>query len=263
MIEVQAAQVTFGRGTPMENHAIRGIDLKIPEGQFVTVIGSNGAGKSTLLNLIAGEITIDSGNILLDDEDVTRWPVNKRAKHIARVFQDPLTGTCEDLTIEENLALAYARSRSRGLQLATQARYKEQFTEVLTRLQLGLEDRFADKVGLLSGGQRQSLSLIMATLNPMKLLLLDEHTAALDPKTAKFILELTQSIVDDKQLTTLMVTHSMKQALSMGNRIIMLHEGRIILDVSGDERAKLTTEDLLQCFHQTTAEISDSALLEN
>ena len=261
MIQVDNLHVTFNAGTPLENRAMRGIDLEIPKSQFVTVIGSNGAGKSTLLNAIAGEVSCSRGKILLDDEDITNWPVHKRAPLIARVFQDPLMGTCEDLTIEENLALAQARTKTRSLSLAAKKSYRSHFRSKLKTLQLGLEHRLEDKVGLLSGGQRQAVSLLMASLQPMKLLLLDEHTAALDPKTAQFILELTQEIVSEQNLTALMVTHSMKQALTIGERTLMLHQGKVALDVSGETRKNMTTADLLEQFQKNHSEVDDDALL--
>ncbi len=262
MIQAEDLHVMFNRGTPLENHALKGVSLDIPRGQFVTVIGSNGAGKSTLLNALAGEVSCSSGFIHLDTIDITPWPVHRRAPLIARVFQDPLMGTCENLTIEENLALAFNRTRRRGLGKAAKAAYREQFCDRLATLQLGLENRLTDKIGLLSGGQRQAVSLLMASLQPMKLLLLDEHTAALDPKTAQFILELTEKIVAEQQLTALMVTHSMKQALSVGDRTIMLHQGKIALDVDGDVRSKMSTQDLLDQFHKNHREVvEDDALL--
>lgn len=261
MISVNQLEVVFNLGSPLENKALRGINLNIPQGQFVTVIGSNGAGKSTLLNAIAGEAPCHRGVIALDNTDITDWPVHKRAPLIARVFQDPLLGTCEDLTIEENLALAQARTKTRNLSAATKRRYRQRFIEKLKTLHLGLDMRLSDKIGLLSGGQRQAVSLLMASLNPMKLLLLDEHTAALDPKTAQFILELTREIVASEKLTALMVTHSMKQALSIGDRTIMLHQGKLALDVEGTERADMTTTDLLDQFQKNHQAIEDDALL--
>lgn len=261
MIAVDDLHIMFNWGTPLENHALRGVSLTIPKGQFVTVIGSNGAGKSTLLNAIAGETPSHKGSIYLDGNDITSLPVHKRAPQIARVFQDPLMGTCEDLTIEENLALAQARTKTRTLTRAAKSEYQERFMDKLKTLQLGLELRLNDKVGLLSGGQRQAVSLLMASLNPMKLLLLDEHTAALDPKTAQFILELTEQIVEEQQLTALMVTHSMKQALSIGDRTIMLHQGNIALDVEGELRKSMTTNDLLEQFQKNHEQIDDDALL--
>ena len=236
MITVNDLKITFNAGTPLENQALKGIHLTIPESQFVTVIGSNGAGKSTFLNALAGECLSPKCSIALDGEDIGTWPVEKRAPHIARVFQDPLMGTCEDLTIEENLSLAQARVKTRGLGVAAKRQYRNRFRSKLKLLQLGLEDRLNDKIGLLSGGQRQAVSLLMASLQPMKLLLLDEHTAALDPKTGSFILKLTEEIVNESKLTALMVTHSMNQALAVGSRTIMLHQGKIALDVEASRR---------------------------
>lgn len=262
MIQVDKLEVTFGAGTPLENRALRGLDLTIPEGQFVTVIGSNGAGKSTFLNALAGEVLADQGQILIDDQDVTRWPTNKRAGLVARVFQDPLAGTCEALTIEENMALALKRGLGRGLSRSIRHEYQEIFKERLVRLGLGLEKRLGDRMGLLSGGQRQAVSLLMATLQPMKILLLDEHTAALDPKTAAFVLELTCNIIEEQNLTALMVTHSMRQALDVGDRTLMLHEGNIAFDVEGAEREGLDVPDLLALFSRTRGEeLSDDSLL--
>jgi putative ABC transport system ATP-binding protein len=261
VIEISALHVIFNPATPLENRALRGVDLSIPEGQFVTVIGSNGAGKSTLLNALAGEVSASSGRILLANKEIGLWPVNRRAPHIARVFQDPLMGTCEDLTIEENLALAQARTKTRGLGIAAKRQYRKHFMRKLKGLHLGLENRLSDKIGLLSGGQRQAVSLLMASLKPMKLLLLDEHTAALDPKTAAFILALTQEIIKENNLTALMVTHSMAQALAAGERTIMLHQGQLAIDVSGDERAGMTTQDLLDQFHKNHIDVDDDALL--
>ncbi|MCW8915610.1 MAG: ABC transporter ATP-binding protein [Magnetovibrio sp.] len=262
MIEVKDIAVTFNAGTPMETRAMRGIDLAIPEGDFVTVIGSNGAGKSTFLNALAGELRPDSGHIIIEDTDVTAWPTAKRAGLVARVFQDPLGGSCASLSIEENLALANVRGKRRGLGAAVDGDIRSTFREHVSRLNLGLENRLGDRMDLLSGGQRQAVSLLMAALQPMKILLLDEHTAALDPKTAAFVLELTREIVEERGLTTLMVTHSMRQALDIGNRTVMLHEGRVVLDVKGDERKGLEVEDLLHMFEKVRGtEIDDDALL--
>jgi putative ABC transport system ATP-binding protein len=248
MIEIKGLGVTFGRGTVLETRALADVDLAISEGQFVTVIGSNGAGKSTLLNALTGDVRPDSGRVEVDGQDVTGWPAPARARLIARVFQDPLAGSCEALSIEENLALAAARGRARGLALALNRTLRERLRELLARLGLGLEKRLTDRMGLLSGGQRQAISLLMATLAPMKILLLDEHTAALDPKTADFVLELTREIVAEQRLTTLMVTHSMRHALDCGSRTIMLHEGRICFDVAGAARAGLDVPDLVALF---------------
>ncbi len=262
MIEVRKLAVTFNAGTPMETPAMRGIDLTIPQGDFVTVIGSNGAGKSTFLNALAGELRPDSGSILIDDQDVTTWPTAKRAGLVARVFQDPLGGSCANLTIEENLALAYARGKRRGFGASVGGRLRKNFQEQIARLNLGLENRLGDRMELLSGGQRQAVSLLMAAMQPMKILLLDEHTAALDPKTAASVLELTREIVGERHLTTMMVTHSMRQALDIGNRTVMLHEGRVVLDVRDQDREGLKVEDLLHMFERVRGtELDDDALL--
>ncbi|GIK97687.1 MAG: ABC transporter ATP-binding protein [Alphaproteobacteria bacterium] len=262
MIKAQGLVATFNRGTPMETRALRGIDLDIPAGQFVTVIGSNGAGKSTLLNALTGDVTLESGRVVVDGVDVTGWSPPRRAALLARVFQDPMAGTCEALSIEENLALAAARGRRRGMRLALDGAVRGAFRDRLKELGLGLEARLADKMGLLSGGQRQAVSLLMATLRPMKILLLDEHTAALDPKTAEFVLQLTDAIVTAQGLTTLMVTHSMRQALDHGHRTVMLHEGRIAFDVAGDTRAGLDVPDLLALFSRVRGEmLADDSLL--
>jgi putative ABC transport system ATP-binding protein len=262
MIAAEAVSVTFNRGTPMETPALRGLDLKIPAGQFVTVIGSNGAGKSTLLNALTGDVKLMGGRVVVDGADVTGWPPPQRAGLVARVFQDPLAGSCAELSIEENLSLAGARGRRRGLARAIDRNRRAEFRARLTLLGLGLESRLGDRMGLLSGGQRQAVSLVMATLQPMKILLLDEHTAALDPKTAEFVLELTQRIVVEKQLTTLMVTHSMRQALDYGDRTVMLHEGRVVFDVAGAERKGLDVPDLLALFaRQRGRVLADDSLL--
>lgn len=262
MLKVSNLHLTFNAGTPIENHALRGLSLDIPSGQFVTVIGSNGAGKSTLLNSISGDQLVDSGSILLDSTEVSDSPVWKRAGLVARVFQDPMAGTCEDLTIEENLSLAYSRGKRRGLSRAVRHSMRSEFAAKLAVLELGLEKRLTDRIGLLSGGQRQAVSLLMATLQPSRILLLDEHTAALDPRTAAFVLELTRRIVHEKKLTTLMVTHSMRQALDVGDRTVMLHQGNVVLDVSGQERKGMGVPDLLAMFERVRGEaISDDALL--
>lgn len=248
MITLKNIHVTFAPGTVTEKKALQGVSLGIKEKEFLTVIGSNGAGKSTLLNLIAGEVIASKGHVKIDDQDVTSFASHKRAHMIARVFQDPLAGTCGELTIAENLALAIRRGQSRYWVPAISKQDREIFQAKLARLRLGLEDRMDTQMGLLSGGQRQAVSLIMASLSPMKLLLLDEHTSALDPKTAAFIMELTQVIIAEEQLTALMITHSLHQALHFGSRTIMLHEGKIIYDVDGDERKNLTVTDLLAKF---------------
>lgn len=262
MLSVQNLTMTFNHGTPIETRALRGLSLDIPSGQFVTVIGSNGAGKSTLLNAVSGDMPIDSGRIDIDGVDVTGQPVWTRAERVARVFQDPMAGTCEDLTIEENMALAYGRGLRRGLSVAVKRPMRDEFRERLSTLGLGLENRLTDRIGLLSGGQRQAVSLLMASLRPSRILLLDEHTAALDPRTAQFVLELTTRIVEDNALTTMMVTHSMRQALDVGERTVMLHQGNVILDVSGREREGLDVPDLLEMFAKTRGEaIADDGLL--
>ncbi|NLY56887.1 MAG: ABC transporter ATP-binding protein [Gammaproteobacteria bacterium] len=262
MLSAQNLKITFNPGTPIETRALRGMSLDIPTGQFVTVIGSNGAGKSTFLNAVSGDLSVDSGKILIDGDDVTRLPVWSRADRVARVFQDPMAGTCEDLTIEENLALAQQRGGKRGLRKAVQREMRDGFREQLATLGLGLENRLTDRIGLLSGGQRQAVSLLMAALQPSRILLLDEHTAALDPRTADFVLQLTARIVEEKKLTTMMVTHSMRQALDVGDRTVMLHQGKVVLDVAGDERKGLDVPDLLQMFEKVRGEkLADDALL--
>lgn len=262
MLVAKDLYLTFNPDTPIETKALRGLSLTIPSGQFVTVIGSNGAGKSTFLNAVSGDQEIDSGIISIDDIIVTHLPVWERAKYVARVFQDPMAGTCEDLTIEENMALAANRGVHRGLSSAVKASMRDEFRSRLETLGLGLENRLTDRIGLLSGGQRQAVSLLMAAIRPSRILLLDEHTAALDPRTADFVLALTERIVTDGQLTTMMVTHSMKQALEVGERTVMLHQGQVVLDVSGSERQGLTVPDLLDMFEKVRGEaITDDALL--
>jgi len=253
----------FHKGSVNQVLALDRIDLQVDEGDFVTLIGSNGAGKSTLLNGLAGTFSPDGGRLLLHAQDITLWPEHRRAGLISRVFQDPLMGTCAALTIEQNLALALRRGARRGLALGVRKQDRRIFRESLQRLGLGLEDRLGDRVGLLSGGQRQALTMLMATLVPPRVLLLDEHTAALDPKTARQILELTGSIVTERRLTTLMVTHNMRQALQMGNRLIMLHRGRIILDIRAAEKKALTQEDLVARFYDIQKEdgVTDRMLL--
>ncbi|MQT11657.1 ABC transporter ATP-binding protein [Segnochrobactrum spirostomi] len=262
MIRVSNLGVVFGRGTPLEKRALDRLNLTIEDGSFVTVIGSNGAGKSTLLGALAGDVLPTSGSIEIGGTDVTRRPTARRAGLVARVFQDPLAGSCAGLTIEENLALAAARGRPRGFGAALSGSRRAVFAERVASLGLKLEGRLKDRMGLLSGGQRQALSLVMATLSPSKVLLLDEHTAALDPHMADFVLDLTSRLVAEHRLTTLMVTHSMKQALSVGDRTIMLHEGNIVLDVSGPERAGLTVDHLVAMFRKVRGQdIEDDALL--
>lgn len=262
MIAIENVHVTFARGTPLETRALRGLDLAIQAGEFVTVIGSNGAGKSTVLGVLTGDVRPETGRVVVDGRDVTSWDAPRRAGLVARVFQDPLAGTCDALSIEENLALAGARGRRRGLGSALDAARRALFRERLAELDLGLERRLHDPIGALSGGQRQAVSLIMATLSPMKILLLDEHTAALDPRTAQFVLDLTDRIVRTHRLTTLMVTHSMRQALDHGDRTVMLHEGRVAFDVAGGERKGLDVPDLLSLFQRVQHRaLDDDALL--
>ncbi len=262
MLSAQNLQLTFNPGTPIQTRALRGMSLDIPAGQFVTVIGSNGAGNSTFLNAISGEQTVDSGVILIDGEDVTRQPVWDRARKVARVFQDPMAGTCEGLTIEENMSLALGRGQFRSLRRAVRHDMRVLFRERLSMLGLGLESRLTDRIGLLSGGQRQAVSLLMAALRPSRILLLDEHTAALDPRTARFVLDLTVRIVAEHGLTTMMVTHSMRQALDVGDRTVMLHQGRVVLDVAGDVRRGLDVQDLLVMFERVRGEeLADDSLL--
>lgn len=258
MITLKNIRVTFNPNTLIEKKALRGVDLRIDDGEFVTVIGSNGAGKSTILNVIAGEILPTAGSIRMGKTNVTKDPSYARASMVARVFQDPLAGTCGNLTIAENMALAERRGASRGITPALSKAKREEYAHLLERLNLGLHDRLDTLIGTLSGGQRQAISLLMATLSPLHILLLDEHTAALDPKTAAFVMKLTEDIVKEKGLTALMVTHSLAQALHSGTRTIMLHEGKIIYDVSGDERAKLTPQDLLAKFGSS---VDDDRLL--
>ena len=254
---------TFNAGTVNEKTALRNLSLTLEDGDFVTVIGGNGAGKSTMLNAIAGTWPVDQGSIVIDGEDVTKLPEYKRAKYLGRVFQDPMTGTAATMEIQENLALAMRRGESRTLRAGIKEKERQQYREMLTTLGLGLEDRMTSKVGLLSGGQRQALTLLMATLKKPKLLLLDEHTAALDPKTAAKVLETTDMIVNRDHLTTLMITHNVKDAIVHGNRLIMMMEGRIILDISGEEKKKLTVSDLLRKFEEESGEefTSDKAIL--
>ncbi|NLS09266.1 ATP-binding cassette domain-containing protein [Nesterenkonia sp. MY13] len=248
MLNVNAVSKTFFPGTVNERRALVDVDLQLAAGDFVTVIGSNGAGKSTVLNTVAGRIVQDTGVVELDGRNVSKLKEHQRAAQVGRVFQDPMAGTSPNLTIEENLALADKRGRARGLGLGVSKAKRERFSRELEVLELGLENRLKTKVGLLSGGQRQALSLLMATFSQPKILLLDEHTAALDPQRAELVTRLTKKVVQEQQLTTLMVTHNMAQALEVGNRLIMMHEGRIILDVSQEEKVKLSPEDLLAEF---------------
>ncbi|MBE5971423.1 MAG: ABC transporter ATP-binding protein [Lachnoclostridium sp.] len=254
MLTISHVRKTFNKGTINEKKALQGINLHLKPGDFVTVIGGNGAGKSTMLNMIAGVYPIDSGKIEIDGVNISREPEHKRAQYIGRVFQDPMRGTAAGMQIQENLALALRRGQKRGLSWHIKNEEMDFYREALTRLDLGLQTRMTSKVGLLSGGQRQALTLLMATLERPKLLLLDEHTAALDPKTARKVLELTDEIVTEQNLTTLMVTHNMKDAIQYGNRLIMMHEGRVIYDVEGEEKKNLQVEDLLKKFEEHSGE---------
>ena len=256
MLELKSISKTFNPGTINEKKALQELSLHLKPGDFVTVIGGNGAGKSTMLNAVAGVWPVDSGSILIDGIDITGQPEHKRASYIGRVFQDPMMGTAPNMQLEENLALALRRGKKRGLRWGVTAAEREEYRERLKGLGLGLEDRLTVKVGLLSGGQRQALTLLMASLQKPKLLLLDEHTAARDPATAAKVLELSDKIVNEDKLTTLMITHNMKDAIKHGNRLIMMNEGKIILDVEGEEKKKLTKRDLMDKF----AEISGSQL---
>ncbi len=263
MLELTGINKSFNIGTVNEKHVLKDLDLTLAEGDFVTVIGGNGAGKSTMLNAIAGMWRVDSGTISVDGKNVTAMPEHKRAKYLGRVFQDPRMGTATNMQIDENLALAARRGKPRTLRWGISSKERKGFREHLQMLDLGLEDRMTTKVGLLSGGQRQALTLLMATLQRPKLLLLDEHTAALDPKTAAKVLSLTDRLVSENKLTALMVTHNMRDAIAYGNRLIMMHDGRIILDISGEEKKQLTVESLLEKFSQTSgsAFANDRALL--
>ena len=263
MLDMKNIRKTFNPGTVNEKTALNGVSLTLEDGDFVTVIGGNGAGKSTLLNAVAGVWPVDSGSISIGGTDVTRLPEHKRARYIGRVFQDPMMGTAATMQIEENLALAARRGRKRTLRPGIGRDEREEYRELLKILDLGLEDRLTSKVGLLSGGQRQALTLLMATLRKPDLLLLDEHTAALDPKTAAKVLDATERIVGKDRLTTLMITHNMKDAIVHGNRLIMMYEGRIALDIKGEDKKKLTVEQLLAKFGQATGsdEADDKLLL--
>ena len=263
MLEIINLRKTFNPGTVNEKTALDGVSLTLRDGDFVSVIGGNGAGKSTLLNAVAGTWLVDSGTISIDGVNVTRLPEHKRAQFIGRVFQDPMMGTAATMQIEENLALALRRGKRRTLRAGITAAERDQYRELLKILGLGLEDRLTTKVGLLSGGQRQALTLLMATLQKPKLLLLDEHTAALDPKTAAKVLETTERIIQRDHLTTLMITHNMRDAIAHGNRLIMMYDGRIVVDVSGEEKRRLTVEDLLALFEKASGQAlaSDRMLL--
>jgi len=263
MLEIKNLQMTFNKGTVNEKPALRGIDLTLNDGDFVTVIGGNGAGKSTLLNMISGVYKQDEGTITLDGVDIGKLPEYKRAEFLGRVFQDPVMGTATDMTIMDNLGLANRRGQRRSLKWGIKSGEKPYFIELLKSLDLGLESRLTAKVGLLSGGQRQAITLLMATMKKPKLLLLDEHTAALDPKTAAKVLQITDRIVSENKLTTLMITHNMQDAITHGNRLIMMHEGKIIVDIQGEEKKKLTVEDLLELFGQASGKkmVNDRMML--
>ena len=263
MLKIQNVRKVFNAGTINEKVALNGLNLELKPGDFVTVIGGNGAGKSTMLNCVAGVYNVDAGHILIDGVDVTNLPEYKRAKYIGRVFQDPMMGTAATMQIEENLALAARRGKMRGLGAGITKKEREQYREQLKILDLGLENRMTAKVGLLSGGQRQALTLLMATLQKPKLLLLDEHTAALDPKTADKVLEATEKIVRESGLTTMMITHNMRDAIAHGNRLIMMYDGHIVVDVSGEEKKNLTVEQLLNLFSQASGsdEVDDKLVL--
>ncbi|MCC8023421.1 MAG: ABC transporter ATP-binding protein [Clostridiales bacterium] len=254
MLNMTNVEKSFNIGTVNEKQALSGLNLHVRPGDFITVIGGNGAGKSTMLNIISGVHKVDNGQILLDGEDITTQPEYTRAKHLGRVFQDPMMGTASNMSIEENLAMAYRRTKRRGFAWGITQKERKFYQERLATLDLGLEDRITTKVGLLSGGQRQAITLLMATLQTPKVLLLDEHTAALDPKTAKKVLALTQELVEQDHLTTIMVTHNMKDAIRVGNRLVMMHNGRIIYDVNGAEKTRLKTADLMEKFTTASGE---------
>ena len=263
MLELYNVKKAFNKGTINEKRALNGVELTLDDGDFVTIIGGNGAGKSTTLNAIAGVWPVDEGKIIINGQNVTGLSEHKRAKYIGRVFQDPMTGTAATMEIQENLALAARRGQPRGLRWGITKKEREEYHEMLKSLDLGLEDRMTAKVGLLSGGQRQALTLLMATLKKPEILLLDEHTAALDPKTAAKVLELSDKIIAEHHLTAMMVTHNMSDAIKHGNRLIMMNDGKIIFDVSGDEKKNLTVEDLLRKFSENSGEAfsDDRAML--
>ena len=252
MLKLENINITFNKNTANERKALQHIDLDVADGDFVTVIGSNGAGKSTTLNAIAGVWSVDEGKIIIDGVDITKLSEHKRALYLGRVFQDPMTGTAATMSIEENMAIAARRGERRGLGWGITKKERERYKEALKELDLGLEDRLSSKVGLLSGGQRQAITLLMASLKKPKLLLLDEHTAALDPKTAAKVLAISDKIIQEHQLTAMMVTHNMKDAILHGNRLIMMHEGRVIYDVSGEEKKQLQVADLLKKFEEVS-----------
>lgn len=263
LLKIEDIHKTFEAGTVNENHVLKGLDLTVEEGDFISVIGGNGAGKSTLMNILAGGLQVDQGDILLEGKSIKQTSVRKRAKEIARVFQDPKMGTASRLTIEENMAIAKKRGAKRRLSWGVKEKDREEFKTALKELNIGLENRLKVDTQYLSGGQRQALTLVMAALVKPKLLLLDEHTAALDPKTSEMVMELTQKIVESHDLTTLMITHDMNHAIAYGNRLIMLYQGKIVVDVKGEEKKNLTVEDLMRLFHQNSGEtlVSDELVL--
>ena len=263
LLKIEDIHKTFEAGTVNENHVLKGLDLTVEEGDFISVIGGNGAGKSTLMNILAGGLQVDQGEILLEGKSIKQTSVRKRAKDIARVFQDPKMGTASRLTIEENMAIAKKRGARRGLSWGVKEKDREEFKTALKELNIGLENRLKVDTQYLSGGQRQALTLVMAALVKPKLLLLDEHTAALDPKTSEMVMELTQKIVESHDLTTLMITHDMNHAIEYGNGLIMLYQGKIVVDVKGEEKKNLTVEDLMRLFHQNSGEtlVSDELVL--
>ncbi len=261
MIRLKNLTKIFNKGSVNENLAVNRVTLDVKAGDFITVIGSNGAGKSTLLNLIAGVYLPEIGKVIIDGNNVTHLKEHQRARFIGRVFQDPMMGTSGSMTIEENFSIALARGRRRTLAIGVNQKSRDLFRGRLALLGLGLEDRLRDKVGLLSGGQRQSLTLLMATLNSPKVLLLDEHTAALDPKTAKLVMDITRRIIERYNLTTVMITHNMQQALANGNRLVMMHQGRVIFDVKGPDRDRMTVDDLLDHFGKLRGSLADKTLL--
>ncbi len=263
MLTIKHVSKTFNMGTINEKKALKDINLVLEDGDFVTIIGGNGAGKSTLMNMVAGLYPIDCGHIILDNEEISLYPEYKRSDLIGHVFQDPMMGTASDMSIQENLALAARRGKKRGLKWGVTKEETKDYYDVLKRLGLGLEDRMTSKVGLLSGGQRQALTLLMATLTKPKVLLLDEHTAALDPATSAKVLTLTNEIVDEMKLTTMMVTHNMQDAIDVGNRLIMMYDGQIIYDVKGEEKKNLTVQDLLKKFEEASGSefVNDRMLL--
>ncbi|KXT74675.1 Methionine ABC transporter ATP-binding protein [Streptococcus sp. DD10] len=263
LLSIEGVHKSFEVGTVNENHVLRGLDLEVEEGDFISVIGGNGAGKSTLMNILAGNLTVDEGDIKLEGESIKQVSVRKRAKNIARVFQDPKMGTASNLTIEENMAIAQRRGKNRGLTWGVREKDREHFRIALKELNIGLEDRLKAETQYLSGGQRQALTLVMAALVKPKLLLLDEHTAALDPKTSAMVMDLTQKIVEGHNLTTLMITHDMTHAIEYGNRLVMLYQGQIVVDVRGEKKKNLTVQDLMKLFQENSGQtlVNDELIL--